>query len=192
MKLKEVKFDKSVSINNDKVFFEDKKEIVFVWRSNVGKSSIMNALLDKKDLVKTSSTPGKTRLANIFVINNKVLFTDLPWYWFAKMGKEFLTQLDSLISWYIEERRQNLQRVVILIDSRLWAQQVDIDMYKYLQELDLPVLIVLSKTDKLSNNELAKSIKWAEEAFFGQKIVPYSSLTKDNHKELFKAVFDWL
>jgi GTP-binding protein len=78
MKLKEVKFVKSVAINSEKVFFDEKHEIIFLGRSNVGKSSLMNAIFEKKDLVKTSSMPGKTRTANLFLLNNKYYFTDLP------------------------------------------------------------------------------------------------------------------
>jgi GTP-binding protein len=78
MKLKEVKFVKSVDINSKEVFFDEKHEIIFLGRSNVGKSSLMNAIFEKKDLVKTSSMPGKTRTANLFLLNNKYYFTDLP------------------------------------------------------------------------------------------------------------------
>lgn len=78
MKIQSAEFIKSVSINDKKVFFEERNELVFVGRSNVGKSSLMNALMNKKDLVKTSSKPGKTRTANIFNVNGKYHFTDLP------------------------------------------------------------------------------------------------------------------
>jgi GTP-binding protein len=109
----------------------------------------MNALFEKKDLVKTSSRPGKTKLANIFTVANKYYMTDLPGYGFAKLGKNLKEQLDGLISWYLEERTTHLKKVVILIDSKLGAQQTDIDMYKYLLELELPLTIVLSKIDKI-------------------------------------------
>ena len=85
MKNLEVVFDKSISIESNKVSFDNKKQIVFVGRSNVGKSSLMNAIFQKKDLVKTSSLPGKTKLANIFKVNNKYDFVDLPGYGFAKL-----------------------------------------------------------------------------------------------------------
>jgi len=99
MKIKDSKFLKSVFIDDNDVVFDNRWEIVFVWRSNVGKSSIMNALMHKKDLVKTSSKPGKTKTANIFMVNNKYYFTDLPGYGFAKLGKEVLEKLDALISY---------------------------------------------------------------------------------------------
>ena len=188
MFIKDVIFYRSVTIDSQDVFFDKKKEIVFVWRSNVGKSSLMNSIFNKKDLVKTSSKPWKTREANLFVVNGKYYFTDLPWYWFAKLWKDLKEGLDSLISWYLEERKNNIKLVVILVDSRLWIQEKDLDMYKYLLELNLPVLIVLSKIDKLSNNEVSKSLSSASKDFFWQTIIPVSSTTKTWIHELEKAL----
>jgi len=79
----------------------------------------MNALFQKKDLVKTSARPGKTKTANIFKVANKYYFTDLPGYGFAKLGKEFKEALDGLISWYTEERKDQIKQVIMLIDSKL-------------------------------------------------------------------------
>lgn len=184
MKLTEVKFYKSVWLNNEEVYFDDKKEVVFVGRSNMGKSSLMNTLFQKKDLVKTSSKPWKTRLANLFLVENKFYFTDLPWYWFAKLGKELREELDWLISWYLEERKHSIKKVVMLIDSKLWPQESDMEMYRFLLELELPVLIVLSKSDKLSKTELIKSVNFSKEKFFWQEILAVSSKNKLNILEL--------
>ena len=178
MNFSEVKFYKSIWLNNENIYFEDKKEIVFVWRSNIWKSSLMNTLFKKKDLVKTSSKPGKTRLANLFLVENKYFFTDLPWYGFAKLGKELREELDWLISWYLEERKQNIKKVVMLIDSKLWPQKSDFEMYEYILELELPVLIVLSKVDKLSKSELQKSLDFATKSFFWQEVLAVSSQNK--------------
>ena len=179
MNFKDVVFYKSVSINDSKVFFDEKKEIIFVWRSNVGKSSLMNAIFSKKDLVKTSSKPGKTRTANLFLVDNKYYFTDLPWYWFAKLWKQNKEALDSLISWYIEERKNYIKRVVILIDSKIWPQQSDIDMYKYLLDIDVPVLVVISKIDRLNKSSVYKSKKHSEDMFFWQDVLAISSMKWD-------------
>lgn len=149
MKITDARFIKSVSINDAKVFFEDRKEIVFVGRSNVGKSSLMNALMHKKDLVKTSSKPGKTRTANLFLVNEKFHFTDLPGYGFAKLGQELREDLDALISWYLEEKRHTIKQVILICDAKIGPQQTDIDMYNYISELELPVTVLLSKIDRL-------------------------------------------
>ena len=188
MKLSDVKFYKSVSLWSNEILLDEKSEVVFVGRSNVGKSSIMNALFEKKDLVKTSSRPGKTLLANQFIVANKYYLTDLPGYWFAKLGKNLKEQLDGLISWYLEEKWPYIKKVVMLIDSKLGAQQVDIDMYKYILDLELPVTIVLSKIDKLGKSETAKSIAHAKKEFFWQEIIAVSSLKKDWIKELEKSI----
>ena len=188
MKLTDVKFYKSIWLNSEEVYFDDKKEVVFVGRSNMWKSSLMNTIFQKKDLVKTSSKPGKTRLANLFLVENKYYFTDLPGYGFAKLGKNLREELDWLISWYLEERRNSIKKVVILVDSKLWAQESDLEMYRYILDLELPVLIVLSKSDKLSKTELFKSLAHAKEQFFGQEIIPVSSKSKLGIFELEKIL----
>lgn len=178
MNLSKVNFYKSVWLNSEEVYFDDKKEIVFIWRSNMWKSSLMNSLFQKKDLVKTSSKPWKTRLANLFLVENKYYFTDLPWYWFAKLWKELREELDWLISWYLEERRNSIKKVVMLVDSKLWPQESDIDMYKFILDLELPILVVLSKSDKLSKSELQKSINYSKQEFFWQDVLAVSSKNK--------------
>ena len=188
MKFEDVKFYKSVSIWMSEVYFDEKKEIVFVWRSNMWKSSLMNTIFWKKDLVKTSSKPWKTRLANIFLVSNKYFFTDLPWYWFAKLWKDLKENLDWLISWYLEERKDSIKKVFMLVDSKLWPQEADMEMYEYILKLELPVLIVLSKTDKISSNDLSKTISATKEAFFGQEIIPVSSTKRDWIEELKKNI----
>ncbi|ATU05284.1 ribosome biogenesis GTP-binding protein YsxC [Candidatus Gracilibacteria bacterium HOT-871] len=188
MKLADVKFYKSIGLKSDEIYFDDKKEIVFVGRSNMGKSSLLNTIFQKKDLVKTSSKPGKTRLANLFLVENKYYFTDLPGYGFAKLGKELREELDGLISWYLEERKNSIKKVVMLIDSRLGPQDSDFEMYQYILDLELPVLIVLSKSDRLSKSELKKSENYAKQKFFGQEILPISSKTKLGISELEKIL----
>lgn len=174
MKITSAEFIKSVSIHDSKVFFEQRNEVVFVGRSNVGKSSLMNALMHKKDLVKTSSKPGKTRNANIFLVNRKYYFTDLPWYGFAKLGHELREDLDALISWYLEEKRHVIKQVILVCDAKIGPQQSDIDMYHYIWELELPVSVILSKIDRLGKNDVNKSKAHTEKTFFGARVMPVS------------------
>ena len=175
MKNLEVVFDKSISIESNKVSFDSKKQIVFVGRSNVGKSSLMNAIFQKKDLVKTSSLPGKTKLANLFKVSNKFHFVDLPGYGFAKLGQEQKAKLDALISWYLEEFRLDIKKIVVVLDSKLGPTETDIDMFKFLQEFQVPLIFVLNKIDKLSNNDIFKSLRHTEEIFFWQRVVAVSA-----------------
>lgn len=192
MKLKDVEFSRSVAMNAEKVFLDNKREIIFIWRSNVGKSSLMNALFNKKDLVKTSSRPGKTKLANIFVVNKKYNFTDLPGYWFAKLWKEIKEHLDALNSWYMEERLEHIKRAVILVDAKIWPQPADIDMYEYLLEIWVPMFVVLSKTDRLNKSEIQKSINYTKQTLPGQPIFTVSSKKNIGIKELFKELWEEL
>lgn len=175
MKIQDATFVKSVWIRDKEVFFESRAEIVFIGRSNVGKSSLMNALMQKKNLVKTSGTPGKTKAANIFLVNKKYHFTDLPWYGFAKLGHDFRDDLDALISWYLEEKRYTIRQVVLLCDGKIWPQQSDIDMYNYITGFGLPLSIVLSKIDRLGKNDSNRSVVHTEKIFFGARVIAVSS-----------------
>ena len=189
MKIQSAEFVKSVSINDNKIFFESRNEIVFVGRSNVGKSSLMNTLMNKKDLVKTSSKPGKTRTANLFLVNEKYHFTDLPGYGFAKMGQEFREDLDALISWYLEEKTRTIRQVVLICDAKIWPQQSDIDMYNFItNDLRLPVTVVISKIDRLWKNDVNKSKFLTEKTLFGCRVIPVSSSKHEWIDELRKIL----
>lgn len=192
MKNLEVSFDKSISIDSTKVSIDNKKQVVFVGRSNVGKSSIMNAIFQSKDLVKTSSLPGKTKLANLFIVNNKYNFVDLPGYWFAKLGQEQKEKLDSLISWYLEEFRRDIRKIVIVLDSKIGPTDKDIDMYKFLWTFGIPLIFVLNKIDRLSNNEISKSVFHTQDIFFWQKVVTTSAKNNIWIDELRKELMESL
>lgn len=192
MKNLEVVFDKSISIESNKVSFDNKKQIVFVGRSNVGKSSLMNAIFQKKDLVKTSSLPWKTKTANIFKVNNKYEFVDLPGYWFAKLGQIQKDKLDALISWYLEEFRFDIKKIVVVLDSKLGPTETDIDMFKFIGEFQVPLIFVLNKIDKLSNNDIFKSIKHTEWIFFWQRVVAVSAKNNIWIDELRKELMESL
>ncbi len=193
MKVIDAEFLKSISINDDKIFLESRNEVVFVWRSNVWKSSLMNVLMKKKDLVKTSSKPGKTRTANLFLVNWKYHFTDLPGYGFAKLGQEFREDLDSLISWYLEEKQNTIKQVILMCDAKIGPQQSDIDMYKFINDdLKMPITVVLSKIDRLSKNDINKSKFHTEKTFFGSRVIPVSSSKLDGIDELRKIIHESL
>lgn len=193
MKIKSVYFDKTISFDSEKrSFLNNKRQIIFLWRSNVWKSSLLNALFNSKDLVKTSSLPGKTKTANLFLVNNKYHFVDLPWYWFAKLWQAEKEKMDLLISWYIEEFKQDIRRAVIVIDSKLWPTDKDIDMFKFLSIFSIPFVFCLNKIDKLWNNEIKKSLDHTRNIFFWQQVIPTSSKTKYWIKELLKVLWDSL
>lgn len=134
------------------------KEFAFIGRSNVGKSSLINMLTGKKNLALTSATPGKTRLMNVFRINEKFNFVDLPGYGFAKTGKEMREDLEGMITSYLQDRKQ-LTCLFVLIDIRLAMQAIDLDFLKWLGKNEIPFAIVYTKADKLTRADLEKNVK---------------------------------
>ncbi len=132
-------------------------EYAFIGRSNVGKSSLINMLADKKGLALTGSTPGKTLLINHFLINGEWHLVDLPGYGFAQRGKKQRDELRSMIEGYILGREQ-LTNLFVLVDSRLEPQKIDIEFINWLGENGIPFSIVFTKTDKLSKSVTTKNI----------------------------------
>ena len=133
----------------------DFPEIAFAGRSNVGKSSLINALMNRKDMVKTSAKPGCTQLINFFLINEALSFVDLPGYGYAKVSKEIRSQWQPMINRYLSERK-NLMGLILLIDIRRDPEKEEFDMVNWLEDHDLPYLLILTKSDKLSKTQQQK------------------------------------
>jgi GTP-binding protein len=133
-------------------------EFAFIGRSNVGKSSLINMLVDRKDLARTSSTPGKTVSINFFLINSKWHLVDLPGYGYAKRSKTLRVQWETVLIEYLKER-ENLQCVFVLIDCRVPPQNSDISFINMLGEMGVPFILVFTKLDKLKAIESAKNIE---------------------------------
>jgi GTP-binding protein len=131
-------------------------EIVFAGRSNVGKSSLLNTLLNRKQLVKVSSRPGKTTGLNYFLVENKVYFVDLPGYGYAKVGKDLRSQWGKLITSYLQTRSQ-IACVVVIVDLRHGVKQLDSELLGWLRQRGVPFLTVYTKADKLSGNERTRN-----------------------------------
>ena len=125
----------------------NKAEFAFIGRSNVGKSSLINMLVNKKDLAKTSSKPGKTQLINHFEINNEWFLVDLPGYGYAVTSKSNRASWGKMITNYLTKRK-NLISVFVLIDSRIPPQKIDLDFINFLGEKEIPFSIVFTKIDK--------------------------------------------
>ena len=138
----------------------DKKlpEFAFIGRSNVGKSSLINSLCNKKSIAKTSSKPGKTLLINHFMINNSFFIVDLPGYGFAKISKKEKEKIKDLHQNYFKKRKQ-LFSALLLIDIRLKPQKIDLDYMEYINRLFVPFILVFTKCDKLKKSEINYNIK---------------------------------
>lgn len=137
---------------------ENIEEIAFVGRSNVGKSSFINAFLSRKSLAKTSSTSGKTRTINFYNIDNKFRLVDLPGYGYAKVSKKEKEKWDKLINEYLHDR-ENLKEVFLLVDIRHEPTDLDRQMYEWIIESGFTGFIIATKYDKISRNQLQKHIK---------------------------------
>jgi GTP-binding protein len=135
----------------------DVPEIAFAGRSNVGKSSLINTLIQRKDMVKTSSKPGCTQLINFFMVNGDLSLVDLPGYGYAKVSKKIRAQWQPMVERYLKNRN-NLLGLVLLIDIRRDPLTEEFEMIQWLQRHDIPFLVVLTKTDKLSKTKQQKRL----------------------------------
>lgn len=161
-------------------------EFAFVGRSNVGKSSLINYICTRKKLAKTSSTPGKTQLINLFNVEDKWILADLPGYGYAKISKKTRAKWGRMIEQYLL-RRSNLTCIFLLIDSRIPLQAIDLDMINWLGEHRVPFIMVFTKTDKVKpnalNNKLVEFFAPLKETW---EEMPHSILTsaiKDKGRE---------
>lgn len=158
-------------------------EIAFAGRSNVGKSSLLNALSDNKRLAKTSSTPGKTQLINYFLIDRQHYFVDLPGYGYAKLNRAVKKQWQPMLENFLIHSKQ-LRLLVLLIDSRHTLQESDEQMIGWLQHENIPFMLVLTKADKLSQNELSKRESYFRRAFPDYHIFSISVKNKESIRHL--------
>ncbi len=156
MEIKHAEFVSSVS-DVRKCPPADKPEFAFIGRSNVGKSSLLNMLTRRKNLAKTSGTPGKTQTINHFIVNNQWYLVDLPGYGYARVSKGTREGFGKMIEQYII-RRENLHCLFILIDARLEAQAIDLSFIQWSGERGIPLALVFTKSDKLSKNQLKKNL----------------------------------
>lgn len=170
---------------------DNRAEVAFVGRSNVGKSSLINSLTNRKKLAKVSQTPGKTRLVNFFLINNDFYLVDLPGYGYAKVSKSEKDTWGKTIETYLTDRDE-LKRIVLLVDSRHKPTGDDIMMYEWAKHFNYNVAVVATKSDKLKNSEFKKSEKLIRETLQlneDDKLYFYSSLKKNGTEELIDNLF---
>ncbi len=164
-------------------------EIAFAGRSNVGKSSALNRLVNVKTLAKTSSTPGKTRLINFFLINENLYFVDLPGYGYAKTSRSLKESWGKLVEDYLKTR-ENLKGTVLLIDSRRGLLEPDLELLEWLDFFGKEKLIVLTKTDKLTRSELSLCIGKASQVLHADKdsLVLFSTKTGEGKDKILKWI----
>ena len=165
-------------------------EIALSGRSNVGKSSFINTLIDRKNLARTSSKPGKTQTLNFYLIENSLLFVDVPGYGYAKVSKTERAKWGQMIETYLTKREQ-LKAVVSLVDLRHAPSQEDIQMYQFLKYYDIPVILVATKGDKIPRGKWNKHesvIKKALDFDNNDEFIIFSSVTKEGKEQAWQAI----
>jgi GTP-binding protein len=170
---------------------ESLPEVAFAGRSNVGKSTLINGLLKRRGLARTSSTPGRTQQINFFRINQKFLFVDLPGYGYARVSQAVKDSWMDLIRSYLKQR-ERLVQVILIVDTRIGPTPLDLQLLEWLQFNRLPFIVVSTKADKLSKGELHKSIRHAESLSQGARVVPYSAVNNLGHEQLWSILIPLL
>lgn len=165
-------------------------EIAFAGRSNVGKSSLLNLLTNRKSLARVSGAPGKTRTINFYRINDEFRIVDLPGYGYAKISKSVSENWGQMMEEYFQNR-QGLRKVVQLVDIRHASSAQDVQMYEYLRHYGLDGLVVATKADKVSRNEMQKCIKTIKQTLnlgADDLVIPVSALKRQGHDNLLTEI----
>lgn len=165
-------------------------EFAFVGRSNVGKSSLINSLVNRKNLVKTSSTPGKTQMINFFKVNDKIIFADLPGYGYAKVPVNLKKKWQRMVENYLLNRA-TLATVIFILDIRRGFTKLDLDLKEWLEGNEIRYILTATKTDKLSQRQRTIQMKKITATLVSKSspsVLPYSSKTGNGRKELWKLI----
>lgn len=165
-------------------------EIAFAGKSNVGKSSLINGLLNRKALARTSSQPGKTQTINFYNVNKSLYFVDLPGYGYAQVSMEIRAKWGKMIERYLNSSKQ-LKKVFLLIDIRHVPSENDCVMYNWITENGYEPIIIATKLDKIKRSQLQKNIKLIKEKLKlvpGTKIIPFSAQTKQGRDEIWDVI----
>ncbi len=161
-------------------------EILFVGRSNVGKSSLINALCSQKNLAKTSGKPGHTKLLNYFSVDNKFYLVDAPGYGYHLGGGKHTTNFGEMMEDYFQNKL--LKAVVFIVDSRHELSRDDKEFYAYIKELQIPFVLVMSKSDKLNQSERYKANKQMKDYFEDNQFIMFTSITNNKSISDLRAV----
>ena len=165
-------------------------EIAFAGRSNVGKSSLINGLLNRKNLARTSSTPGKTITINFYLVNKDFFFVDLPGYGYAKAARTERAKWGKMIEKYLNNR-PNLKSVFLLVDSRIPPTADDQQMFNWIVEAGFEPVVIATKTDKLSKNQTIRSLGIIRKTLGASqdvKILPFSALKRTGREEILELI----
>ena len=186
MKVTKAEFLKS-AFKEDDWPKDSQPEVAFLGRSNVGKSSLINSLLAVRGLARTSSTPGRTQSLNFFSVNDRFKFVDFPGFGYARVPKNIKSSWGEMATAYLAKRRQ-LVLSIHIVDSRHEPTKQDLQLHEWLEEYDKPRLIVATKSDKLSNNELRKNLEHIARVLNDDSVMAYSAKSGRGREELWRVI----
>ena len=188
MKITSAEFVKS-AFNRSHWVNDGRPEIAFLGRSNVGKSSLINSLLARRGLARTSNTPGRTQSINFFLINDGFYFADLPGYGYAKVSKTMRADWGKMAEEYLA-KRDELALCIQLVDARHEPSKLDLQLNEWLEHYEKPHVVVATKSDKLSRTELQRSLNVIKRTFAGVDVIAYSSQTAAGRDEVWSRILE--
>jgi GTP-binding protein len=169
----------------------DQPEVVFLGRSNVGKSSLINKLCSRRNLARVSQAPGKTRELNYYLLNKKFYFVDLPGYGYAKVPEQMRASWGKLIEYYLQKRKQ-IRLAIQVVDARHGLTELDKMMVDWLEYYEIPYLVVLTKADKIARSKLPLHLRAVKENFdnhsYCRGIIPFSALTDLGKDDILRSL----
>lgn len=174
MQIRSASFVKGI-VDIDPILTDSTPQIAFIGRSNVGKSSTINALTKQKNLARTSAFPGRTQEINIFLINKSFYLVDLPGYGFAKASKTTRKRLQALIDWYLFNPDYDQTKVVLIIDANIGFTADDVEILRALELYQKTIVIAANKTDKIKKTDYHTKLQTIEETAIGHIVIPYST-----------------
>ncbi len=188
MKITSAEFIKSALKKSD-CPKESLPEVAFAGRSNVGKSSLINTVLNRKNLARTSSSPGRTQMLNFFRINDQIYFVDLPGYGFAKVPVGVRAQWKPMVEDYLKNRK-TLKLIILLLDIRRAPNSDDASFIRWLEKFSIPFLVVLTKSDKVSKNKCSAQRKVIKEFLLlkDEELVFFSTVTREGKQDILKRI----
>ncbi|OLD57207.1 MAG: hypothetical protein AUI64_00930 [Acidobacteria bacterium 13_1_40CM_2_64_6] len=186
MKISNARFVKSAKQPDD--FPRDQRpEVAFCGRSNIGKSSLLNTLTNSRGLARTSASPGRTQTINFFLVDERMYFVDLPGYGYAKVAKTVRESWGPMVEGYLHDREQ-LRLVLMLVDSRIEPTESDTLMKQWLDHHRIPNAVVLTKADKISRSELNQALHKGAQKLKTKEIIPFSAVTGSGKDEILNRI----
>jgi GTP-binding protein len=188
MKIKSAEFIKGLR-GEDDILEDGLPQVAFIGRSNVGKSSDINSIVNRRDLARSSAKPGKTVEINFYKLNKEFYLVDLPGYGYAKTSLEERENLRKLIYWYLLYAHVDQKKIVLIIDAKVGATALDLEILRRLSEAEKNIVIIANKYDKLKNSEQKRQMNAIQAQVGKYPVIPYSALEKTGLGELINTIF---